>query len=60
MWRLVLGNDLGFQECLKIPMFGCKLHQGIRCQGNLNSPFKPLLVGMWISLKIGEYLDSQA
>ena len=41
-------------------MFGYKSRQGIKCQGNLDSPFKPLSVGMRIPFKLGGYPNSQA
>ena len=55
-YRLIFQNS---QECLKIPMFGYKLQQGIRCQGNLDSPFNPHSIGMWIPFKTDGYPNSQ-
>ena len=59
MWHLVSGNVLGFLGMFKDSHVWLQKCQGIRCQGNLDSPFKPLSVGTWILFKTGGYPDSQ-
>ena len=53
MWHLVWDNVLGFSGMFKDSHIWLQI-----MPGNLDSPFKPLSVGIWIPFKTGGYPDS--
>ena len=59
MWRLVRDNVLGFLGMFKDSHVWLQIMPGNQMLRNLDSPFKPLSIGMWITFKTGGYLDSQ-